>query len=126
LIESNRSRDIFLLSIRDAGAQRNLGIMYVEGEGIPQDITQGVYWLSKAAEQGLAGAQLKLGVLYEKGEGIRDYVKGYAWFNIAALQEDKTAKKKKNLIVKKMSPGQIEKGEKLSKELYDKIHGQAE
>jgi TPR repeat protein len=37
----------------DADAQRNLGIMYVEGEGIPQDITQGVYWLSKAAEQGL-------------------------------------------------------------------------
>ena len=146
----------------DADAQRNLGIMYFEGEGIPQDITQGVYWLSKAAEQGdaevqiflgimyakgihvpqdykksidwltkaaeqgLAGAQLKLGVLYEKGEGIQDYVKGYAWFNIAALQEDKTAKKKKNLIVKKMSPGQIEEGEKLSKEFYDKIHGQAE
>lgn len=146
----------------DHEAQKNLGIKYAEGDGIPQDITQAVYWLTKAAEkgdaevqvylgilyakgvhvpqdyekaidwltraaeQGVIGAQLKLGVLYEKGKGIQDYVKGYAWFNIAALHGDKTAKEKKNLLLKKMSPSQIEEGEKLSIELDNKIYGQAE
>ena len=146
----------------DPEAQKNLGIKYAEGEGIPQDMTQAVYWLTKAAEkgdaevqvylgiiyakgvhvpqdyekaidwltraaeQGVIGAQLKLGVLYEKGKGIQDYVRAYAWFNIAALHGDETAKEKKNLLIKKMSPSQIEEGKKLSKELDNKIYGQAE
>jgi TPR repeat protein len=41
-----------------------------------------------------------LGVLYEKGEGIQDYVKGYAWFNLAALQGDRGGPQKSDSVVR--------------------------
>jgi TPR repeat protein len=41
----------------DAGAQSNLGEMYANGRGVPQDYAQAVVWFRKAADQGDAGAQ---------------------------------------------------------------------
>ncbi len=41
----------------DAAAQYNLGIMYSNGRGVPQDHVQAVKWYRKAAEQGVAFAQ---------------------------------------------------------------------
>src|SRR5712691_8471260 len=40
-----------------AEAQFNLGLMYIDGQGVPQDYTQAAQWLRKAAEQGDATAQ---------------------------------------------------------------------
>jgi len=34
-------------------AQYNLGVRYDNGQGVPQDYKQAVYWFSKAAEQGI-------------------------------------------------------------------------
>jgi len=82
--------------------------------------------LSKASEQGLVGAQLQLEVLYEKGTGVQDYVKGYAWFTIAAKQGDVRGEVKKALILKRMSPDQIDESERLSTELYNKIYNHAD
>ena len=41
----------------DASAQTNLGLMYIDGKGVPQDYQQAVTWFTKAAEQGHASAQ---------------------------------------------------------------------
>ena len=41
-------------------AQLSLGVMYANGEGVPED----------AAEQGTALAQFSLGVMYDNGEGV--------------------------------------------------------
>ena len=38
----------------DAEAQNNLGYMYNEGHGVPQDEAEALKWLRKAAEQGNA------------------------------------------------------------------------
>lgn len=35
-----------------ATAQFNLGLMYAQGEGVPQDSREGVAWIRRAAEQG--------------------------------------------------------------------------
>ena len=40
-----------------AVSQYNLGRMYAEGIGVPEDNAEAVYWLRKAAEQGYADAQ---------------------------------------------------------------------
>ena len=40
-----------------ATAQYNLGIMYANGEGVPQDDAEAVKWSRLAAEQGYASAQ---------------------------------------------------------------------
>jgi TPR repeat protein len=47
-----------------AGAQYNLGVMYKNGRGIPQDYMQAAAWYRKAAEQGIANAQYNLGGMY--------------------------------------------------------------
>ena len=48
----------------DTDAQYNLGIMYDEGQGVPQDYQEAVKWMTLAANQGKAEAQKNLGILY--------------------------------------------------------------
>ena len=36
----------------DAKAQSNLGLMYANGEGVPQDLEEAHRWMSQAAAQG--------------------------------------------------------------------------
>lgn len=73
----------------DANAQFNLGVMYANGRGVPQDGAQAAVWWRKAAEQGLAGAQNNLGGMYGSGQGVaQDYGQAVAWFRKAADQGD--------------------------------------
>jgi len=57
-----------------AKAQRNLGILYENGQGVSQDYAQAVELYNLAAEQGDAEAQYNLGTLYDLGQGVsQDY-----------------------------------------------------
>ena len=70
-----------------ASAQFNLGLMYGEGEGVPQDDAEAVKWYRKAAEQGLAEAQFNLGLMYYNGQGgPQDYAQALQWYRKAAEQ----------------------------------------
>jgi TPR repeat protein len=109
----------------DATAQYYLGLMYYRGDGVLQDFQKAIYWFTKAAEQGSWHAQRGLGMAYSEGKGVlQNYVIAYAWFNIAASQNIDVAKTNRETLSKKMTPNQIEEGQKLSKELYDKIYNQ--
>ena len=108
-----------------AEAQTNLGVMYNNGEGVPQDFKKALEWYTKAAEQGLAEAQTNLGVMYAAGQISQDYTRAYSWFNLAASQGNEYGGRNKDLIIKNMSSNQIEEGQKLSTELYEKIDTQA-
>ena len=69
----------------DAEAQFILGIMYDDGEGVPQDYAEAVRWYRRAAEQDNADAQFKLGVGYDNGYGVpQDLVQAHKWYNLAA------------------------------------------
>jgi hypothetical protein len=48
-----------------AQAQYYLGLMYCEGNGVPQDPVQAYLWLSLAAEKGIEAAGVYLDVLAE-------------------------------------------------------------
>ena len=54
----------------DADAQYNLGLMYDNGQGVPQNYKTAVKWYSLAAEQGDADAQYNLGWMYRNGQGV--------------------------------------------------------
>ena len=54
----------------NASAQYNLGIMYRNGQGVPQNYTQALQWYLKAADQGIAEAQFNLGVMYYNGQEV--------------------------------------------------------
>jgi len=76
----------------DAQAQSNLGFMYQEGKGIPQDYAEALKWFRKAAVQGNALGQSNLGLMYAEGKGIpQDYAEALKWFRKAAVQGDAQA-----------------------------------
>jgi len=71
----------------NAGAQHNLGLMYDNGQGVPQDHVAAAKWYRKAAEQGDARAQHNLGLMYYNGRGVpQDYAQAMRWFRKAAEQ----------------------------------------
>ena len=71
----------------DAVAEFELGVLYDNGQGVPQDYGQAEAWYRKAAEQGYADAQSNLGVMYDNGQGVpQDYVQAASWYRKAADQ----------------------------------------
>ena len=70
-----------------ATAQFNLGVMYANGEGVPEDDAEAVRWYRLAAEQGYALAQSNLGLMYANGEGVpEDDAEAVRWYRLAAEQ----------------------------------------
>lgn len=76
-----------LATAGDPRAQTILGIMYANGEGVPQDSTEAARWYRLAAQAGYASAQYNLGVLLERGEGVaQDRAAALRWYRLAADQ----------------------------------------
>ena len=68
-------------------AQNNLGIMYLDGKGVPQNTSEAVRYLSLSAAAGSSLGQNNLGGLYRDGKGVpRDYGKAAQWFSASAAQ----------------------------------------
>jgi tetratricopeptide (TPR) repeat protein len=75
-----------------APAQFKLGLIYVNGNGVPQDYREALKWYRKAADQGNAAAQRNLGVMFGEGLGVpQDYAEALKWFRRAAEQNDAAA-----------------------------------
>lgn len=100
-----------------AFAQFNLGVLYDQGKGVPQDNALAMQWYQKAAEQGLPQAQINLGIMYEQGQGVKaDYVRAYFWYALADAQGDGQAPQAKQDLAKKMTPAQIKDAEQQARE----------
>ena len=60
----------------DPRAQTYLGVMYLRGQGVPQNFDAAAFWLHLASETGLPEAQYFLGLMYDKGQGVaQDFVR---------------------------------------------------
>lgn len=121
----------------DAAAQYNLGYVYAyggntrqikgqlgqddygyadNGKGVPQDNAEAVKWYRKAADQGHVQAQYKLGMMYENSRSVlNDVVLAYLYYNLAAVTNSDAAEKRR-WLAKEMTPEQIAKAQKLSRE----------
>ena len=99
-------------------AQYNLGVMYDNGDGVPQDYKEAVKWYRLAAEQGDAKAQNNLGFMYQIGQGVlQDNAIAHMWYNIAAANGDQAdSAKNRDKIAKKMTPAAIEKAQAMARE----------
>jgi len=76
----------------DATAQYNLGVMYANGQGVPEDDAEAVKWYRLAAVQGDASAQVNLGLMYDDGEGVpEDDAEAVKWYRLAAEQGNASA-----------------------------------
>lgn len=105
-------------------AQAELGWMYSNGRGVPQNFLLAAKWYRKAAEQGNGNAQFALGLLYNKGEGVpRDLVLAYMWLNLAASQavgDDRDFKVRvRDGVASKLTIAQVEAAQQMARIWYD-------
>jgi TonB family protein len=71
----------------EAAGQYQLGLLYLSGQGVPQDLLTARSWLGKAARQNSAGAQETLGLLASpRGKDAGDPALAESWFRQAAEQ----------------------------------------
>ena len=127
----------------DPTAQYELGVMYQNGEGLPQNYSKAVKWFRMAAEQGDSNAQYSLGLKYSVGHGIpqnyseaakwslaRMYDRGngvpqndlsaYMWANLAASGGLEKAETFSDILRQKITKKKIAEAERLSKEWVKK------
>lgn len=65
-------------------AETNLGVLYVNGEGVVQSDIKAAAWYRKAAAQGYVIAETGLGSLYVLGQGVsQDDTLGLKWLILA-------------------------------------------
>jgi TPR repeat protein len=74
-------------------AQFNLGMMHMQGQGVPRDVAKGIGWFQKAAQQGDPGAQFHLGMNHHRAiaeasppHASESRTEAYKWYRLAADQ----------------------------------------
>ncbi len=69
----------------DQNAQYNVGLMYLKGQGVPEDPQEASRWFQRAAMQGQVEAQSFLGALHADGQGVpQNYALAAHWLTRAA------------------------------------------
>ena len=111
-------------------AQYNLGVMYANGDGVPQNYSEAMKWYRRAADQGDPDAQYNLGLMYASGDGVpSNYVTAYAWVDIAVASENSSAdlhlaaREVRSDLEERMTPSQIAEAQQLSTEIFERIQG---
>jgi TPR repeat protein len=93
-------------------AQANLGFMYDEGLGVPQNYDEAARWYRLASEQGLARAQRQLGWLWVRNLPFSEtetqtFITAHMWLNIATANGDEQARKYLETIEFYLPPSSI-------------------
>ena len=69
-------------------AQVAVGSMFAHGQGVIQDVSEGLKWLGRATDQGDAYAQYMRGSIYRQGLIVpTDYAEALKWFRLAAAKK---------------------------------------
>src|SRR4051812_21673675 len=76
----------------DAAAQADLGICFINGDGVKKDLQEAIKWFRNAADQGNPAGQQNLGMCYYQGEGVpKNLAEAAKWFRKAAGAGDPNA-----------------------------------
>jgi TPR repeat protein len=101
----------------DATAQTNIGSLYLNGHGVPQDYDEAFKWFWLAAAQGNPLAYGKVGQMYEAGQGVaQDYIEAYKWYSLADAQGEEEAASLRDVLAKEMTSHQIAEAQRLARE----------
>ena len=103
-------------------SQYNLGALYDNGISVSQDYKEAVDWYLKAAKQGHAKSQNNLANMLYDGRGVmQSYEVAYAWYVLAAANGNANAKHNLEALESLLTPIQIEKAQKILKQILDKM-----
>jgi TPR repeat protein len=103
----------------NARAQGQLGFMYENGFGVPQNYAAAADLYQSAAAQGNVFAQSRLGLSYDKGHGVpQSLILSYKWLDLAAARatnrERDFYRRLRDAVASKMSSDQIVEGQRLA------------
>ena len=99
----------------------NIGVMYAEGQGVPQSDQEALRWYRLAAAQGDSQAQYNLGSMYGNGQGVPpDYVRAHMWSNLASAAGIAEGTRNRDLIAQRMTPQQIQKAQDMARKCRER------
>lgn len=88
-------------------SQLNLGMMYRNGLGVPEDDKEAVVWYRKAADKGDADAQYNLGEIYRNEQGaLKDEKAAYFWLLLASAQGHQNAARNRDFLARRLTSEQ--------------------
>jgi hypothetical protein len=114
------ARELALAAARgDARAQAQLGFMYENGFGVPQNYVVAADLYQSAAAHGDVFGQSRLGLSYDRGHGVpQSVVFSYAWLNLAAAgasgRQADYYRRLRDAVASKMTAAQIFEGQRLA------------
>jgi len=92
-----------------------VGLLYEEGQGVPQDFQQARLWYGKAADQGDVDAAFALGRLYSRGLGVpQNRPLAYQWYARAAKGGHYLGKQEMTKCEGRMAPEQLRPARQLA------------
>ena len=98
----------------DMQSQRQLGVMYLLGQGIDPDYEMALEWFNKAAAQGEDIAQYQLGRMCAEGKGVaQSNVQAHMWYSLAAQQGNPSARIRLDELTEQMTAAEIADAQKL-------------
>ncbi|HXT65671.1 MAG TPA: tetratricopeptide repeat protein [Nitrospiraceae bacterium] len=101
----------------DARAQFYLGMLYENGDGVPEDYGKAREWYEKSAAQGDANAQFYLGLMCAFGRGTSlDLVQAHMWYSLAAGNGNAHAPGYLDDVARQMTTAQIAEAQKRARE----------
>lgn len=102
-----------------ASSQNNLGWMYYKGIGVTKSVSEAIFWITLALDQGEPFAYDSMGEILFDGNGFeRNNIKNYLWLKLAADHMPKGNSYDKNMgrltiIKKRMTVEEIKEGDRL-------------
>lgn len=101
----------------DPAAQFNLGLLYLDGRGVPESPAEAANWFRRSAEQDYTEAQHNLGAMYASGQGVkRDYIQAYKWLDLCAAKGNAGCASQRDQLTRKLKPSQIAEAQRLATE----------
>lgn len=113
-----------LASQGDPNAQINLGMLYLQGKGVPKDEAEAASLFEQSARQGNPSAAMNLGIMFRNGQGVAtDPAHAYMWLQVAMMgltgRDRSTASRYSNDIAKEMSPEQLQEAKDMVENCRD-------
>ena len=112
----------------DAAAQFNVGLLYYDGKGVPQNFDEARRWFQRSADQGYEKAQLNLGAMYGGGKGLRkpDFVQAYKWLSLCSASGDQMCIAQRDLVAQKLKGARLTDAQRLAHEWKPKKESEQE
>jgi len=104
----------------NASAQGNVGLINLNGLGVPQNYKEAIRWFKLGAKQGNGFSQGHLAGLYLDGMGVlQNNLLAHMWYNISAVNGYDLGAHNRDAVASGMSHTGIEKAQAMAKKCME-------